>query len=156
MLTQKTSQSFMPALLAVVFLLCPLDAVSDGVRQIEFLQKVGKDKEVYVVTPKRDPSGICVDYVLPKSVQTVPGYENGQTMNIHYLDTSFCSDLSGAAQLFEVKGKDHSERSAKLWWEKAIGQKPHARVDEGADPDGLLWIDNTDSNKIKVWVSYDH
>ncbi|WP_422139481.1 hypothetical protein [Endozoicomonas sp. ALC020] len=155
MLTQKTSQSFMPALLMVVFLLFPLDAFSDGIRQIEFLQKIGTDKDPYVVTAKWDSSGMCVDYVLPQYIQTIPGYENGQTMNIHYLDTSYCSELSGAAQLFEVKSKDHSGRSARLWWEKEIGKDPRARVDEGADPNGLVWIDNTDSNKIKVWVSYD-
>ncbi|WOG27246.1 hypothetical protein [Endozoicomonas sp. 8E] len=155
MLRQNTSQAFKLAFLGVVFSLCSQNVLSDGVKQIEFLQKIGTDSDHYTVTAEWDSSGVCVDFVLPRSVQTVPGYENAQTMNIHYLETSFCSEMSAATQLFVVKSVEHTERVAQLWWEKKLGQDPSASVYEDADPYGLLWIDNTDSNKIKVWVSFD-
>ncbi|WP_252178469.1 hypothetical protein [Endozoicomonas sp. 4G] len=154
MLMQKTSQSFLPALLVAVFLLSSPNASSDGFGHIEFLQKIGadKDQDVYIVTPVQDPSDACVDWVSPASVLTVPG--NGRTMSIHYVDTGIC-DRSWASVLFKVKGKDHSERSAQLLWFKDLHQNAYAVIGEDADPDGLLWIDNSDSSKIKVWVSYD-
>ncbi|WP_422134422.1 hypothetical protein [Endozoicomonas sp. ALD040] len=155
MLKPKTSQSFLPALLVAVFLLSAPDASSDGFGHIEFLQKIGTDKDVYIAKPVQDPSDACVDYVSPASVQTVPGYENGQTMNIHYVDTGIC-DRSWASVLFKVKSENHFGRSAQLLWFKDLHQDPYATIGEDADPDGLLWIDNSDSSKIKVWVSYDH
>lgn len=124
MLRQNTSQAFKLAFLGVVFSLCSQNVLSDGVKQIEFLQKIGTDSDHYTVTAEWDSSGVCVDFVLPRSVQTVPGYENAQTMNIHYLETSFCSEMSAATQLFVVKSVEHTERVAQLWWEKNLVRIP--------------------------------
>ncbi|WP_422136883.1 hypothetical protein [Endozoicomonas sp. ALD040] len=155
MLTQNTRQAFKLAFLTVVFSLCSLNVLSDGVRQVEIFQKVGPDEDAYSVKAVWDSSGVCVDFVVPRYVGTIQAYENGQSMNIHYLESGACSEKSAATQLFLVKSKAHSERVAKFWWEKKTGEAPSVSVSEGADPYGLLWIDNGDANRIKVWVSYD-